>query len=149
MEEADITARYGGFWSGLRPETTGRLLALARPDLLFRDPFNELRGAASVVAMLDHMFEQAQDVRFTVTATARAGEVAFYRWDFSCRLRRPSIVLPITGVSEVHFDAAGLVTRHIDHWDAAAQVYERIPALGWVLRRIRGRLAFPGAAPGT
>jgi steroid Delta-isomerase len=144
--EADATARYGRFWSRLRPETTRELLALARPDLVFRDPFNELRGAATVVAMLDHLFEQARDVRFTVTAAARSGAVAFYRWDFSCRLRRPAIELPIAGVSEVRFDEAGLVAAHIDHWDAAAQVYERLPLLGPVLRRIRRRLAFPGPA---
>jgi steroid delta-isomerase len=144
--EADATDRYGRFWSGLRPDTTQELFALARPDLVFRDPFNELHGAAAVVAMLDHLFEQVLDVRFVVTAAARVGAVAFYRWDFRCRLRRPAIELPIAGVSEVRFDEAGLVAAHIDHWDAATQVYERLPLLGLVLRRIRGRLAFRGEA---
>jgi hypothetical protein len=33
---------------------------------------------------------------------------------------------------------------HLDHWDAAAQVYEQIPLLGSVLRVLRRKLSLPG-----
>jgi limonene-1,2-epoxide hydrolase len=123
---AEAVERYGRFWSELRPENTRDLLSLARPDLLFKDPFNELRGADRVVALLDHMFTSATEARFAVLRQAWAGDTAFYRWDFACRLRRPSMPLALVGVSEVRFDDAGLVAAHIDHWDAGAQVYARI-----------------------
>jgi hypothetical protein len=32
------------------------------------------------------------------------------------------------------------VVEHIDYWDAAEQIYERLPVLGNVLRPIRERL---------
>jgi hypothetical protein len=44
-------------------------------------------------------------------------------------------------MSEVQFDEAGSVRAHIDHWDAAGQLYEKLPVIGWILRRIRARLA--------
>jgi hypothetical protein len=137
-------ARYGRFWSGLRSDTTRELIHLARADLSFRDPFNDLRGVATVVAMLDHLFTQATEVRFQLVAAARAGDTAFYRWNFTCRLVRPAWPLRIEGMSEVRYDAAGLVAAHVDHWDAAGQVYERLPMLGTILRGLRRRLAFPG-----
>jgi len=34
----------------------------------------------------------------------------------------------------------GKVVEHIDYWDAAEQVYERLPLLGPILRRVRQRL---------
>jgi limonene-1,2-epoxide hydrolase len=141
---AEAVARYGRFWAELRPASTGELLTLVRPDLLFRDPFNELRGADRVVALLDHMFVNVTEVRFNVLRQARADDTAFYRWDFACRLRRPAMALDLVGVSEVRFDDAGLVAAHIDHWDAGEQVYERIPILGLLARAARRRLAFPG-----
>lgn len=52
--------------------------------------------------------------------------------------------MTIDGVSEVRFDSVGLITAHIDYWDAARQLYEKLPLLGGVLRMIRHRLAVPG-----
>ena len=140
----EATDRYGRFWTQLRPDSTDELLALARPDLSFRDPFNSLRGADRVVALLDHMFAHASEVRFDIRRSAWSADTAFYRWGFGCRLQRPAVDARIEGVSEVQFDEAGLVAAHIDHWDAASQVYERIPGLGAVLRLVRRRLAYPG-----
>jgi hypothetical protein len=44
-------------------------------------------------------------------------------------------------MTEVHFDQSGKVAAHLDHWDAASQLYEHVPLLGGVLRIIRRRLA--------
>ena len=49
--------------------------------------------------------------------------------------------LEIAGVSEVRFTPDGLVAEHVDHWDAAAQVYARLPGLGAALRFVRARLS--------
>ena len=133
--------RYGRFWAELAPGTTGRLRDLAQPGLRFVDPFNDVTGVERVVALLDHMFAGASDVRFTVLRHAWSGDTAFYRWHFTCRLRRPATSLEIAGVSEVRFTADGLVAEHVDHWDAAAQVYARLPGLGAVLRFVRARLS--------
>ena len=130
---------YARYWETLSPATTGDLRGLARPDLVFRDPFNEIRGVDAVVAMLERMFRDLGQPRFVVTRIASDGPVSFIRWDFTFELRgRP---LRIEGVSEVEIDGEGKVARHIDHWDAAGQVYERIPLLGGLLRQVRKRIA--------
>jgi steroid delta-isomerase len=130
---------YARFWETLRPESTGELRRLARADLLFRDPFNEIRGVDAVVRMLDRMFERTGDPRFRVGRIACDRDVGFVRWDFTCRVR--GVALEIEGVSEVALDGDGLVASHIDHWDAASQVYERLPAIGYLFRYIRRRMA--------
>jgi len=48
-------------------------------------------------------------------------------------------------MAEVTLDAGGRVLRHVDHWDPAAQIYEREPLLGGLMRYLRRRLAAPHA----
>ena len=71
---AAAVERYGRFWAELQPDTTRELLALARPELLFKDPFNEIRGVDRVVALLDHMFASATEVRFEILRHAWSGD---------------------------------------------------------------------------
>jgi len=43
----------------------------------------------------------------------------------------------INGGSHLMFSREGLVNYHRDYWDAAEELYEKIPILGWFLRRIK------------
>ena len=147
MSDVAASARaYARFWEELTPATAARFLEVAHPEVRFRDPFNDIQGADRVVALLEHMFEQLGDVAFSVEDEALCGRKAFLRWSFHCRLKHWPRTRPfvIEGVSEVVFDEAGLALLHVDHWDAAGQVYERVPLLGGALRLVRRRLAFQG-----
>jgi hypothetical protein len=68
-----------------------------------------------------------------------SGHTALIRWRFTCSLKGRGI--DISGVSHVSFDDSGRVTAHVDYWDAAEGLYERMPLLGTVMRWLRGRLA--------
>ncbi len=72
---------------------------------------------------------------------AVSGRVAYLRWDFSFVPRRGGAPWRIEGMSEVHFDAEGRVTAHLDHWDSGSQFYGRLPVLRHVIALIRRRLS--------
>jgi steroid delta-isomerase len=139
---ADDVARYRAYWETLSPASTGDLRHLAVPAMRFTDPFNAIVGVDRIVAMLDHMLSSLNAPRFEVRRAAVGDDCAFYAWRFEARFRGRAI--EIEGVSEVTFDAEGRVTLHRDHFDAAMQVYARLPLLGGLLRIARGRFAFPG-----
>jgi hypothetical protein len=61
-------------------------------------------------------------------------------WRFSAILKAPKRAVALVGASELHFDAQRHVRARIDHWDAARQVYEQVPVLRFILRRLRQRL---------
>lgn len=130
---------YARFWQDMTPASLDRLDTVFAPDIHFRDPFNDVRGRDRMRAILDHMFTATQKPRFVVTDIAESGRAAYLRWDFTFEVRGRA--LRIEGISEVRFNADGLAVEHIDHWDAAAQFYERLPALGGLLRLIRRRMA--------
>ena len=72
---------------------------------------------------------------------AISGPVAYLRWDFTFRPRPGAAPWHIDGVSEVHFDDSGRITAHLDHWDSGAQLYGKLPVVGWLIAQIRRRLA--------
>lgn len=135
-------ARLCAFWEQLSPATLATLTAIYDDDTLFSDPFNDIRGAPAVHALLTRMFERLSVARFVVREVALQDHGAVLVWDFHYRLRdwQPTRDRLIHGVSHVRFGADGRVTEHRDYWDAAAQVYAHLPLLGAVLRWLRHRI---------
>lgn len=139
---AQAAAAYARFWAELTPESAARVAEVAAPGIEFRDPFNHVHGHAGLAAVIAKTFADCEAPRFTITRIACVERVAYLQWRFSFRPKggRGGEPWLIEGVSEVHFDAAGLATRHIDHWDAAGQLYERLPLLGAALRFVKRRM---------
>jgi steroid Delta-isomerase len=128
----------------LSPATLPALVALYADDAHFVDPFNDVRGRSEVQAIFAHMFKQVGEPSFTVTRVIDGGKDSngndvFMRWDFTFIARDKS--QHIHGATHFELNDAGLITLHRDYWDAAQELYEKIPVLGSVLRWIRGRLA--------
>ena len=133
--------RYGAFFETLEPAGLQNLKDLCVPEVRFRDPFNNLTGVAAMIAVFERMYQDCEAPRFHVEHLAVEGKIAYLRWRFTAQAKDSRRPWHIEGVSEVHFDETGKVTAHIDHWDAAGQIYEKLPLLGALLRRIRRRLA--------
>ena len=89
--------------------------------------------------MFDDLFQRTSNPRFRVIGYATSGDRCFMRWCLEFGSGRRDWRLD--GMSEVRFDNSGRVIEHFDHWDAAGQLYERLPIIGTVLRTIRRRLA--------
>lgn len=146
MSTAESAKAYARYFDRLRPESTHELKRLAHPDMRFVDPFNDVRGVDKVCAIFDHMFETTREPRFVTEPPIVGERSAFIKWRFTCRIESRFLTRPLTidGVTEVEFDDQGSIIAHIDHWDAASQLYEKLPLLGSFLRFLRRRLAVIG-----
>ncbi len=132
--------RYLTGMETLKPETLEAFLALFAEDARFADPFSDVRGRAAIRRVFEHMFRLIGQPHFTVDTAAGDGNRWLLAWQFQIAAKgtRPAYTFP--GTSVVDFTPAGLVAQHIDHWDAGAHVYGRIPVLGPVIGLIRRRL---------
>ena len=111
-------------------------------DAGFKDPFNEVRGLPSVRRVFEHMFDQVTDPRFVVTRVVSQGDHAFLTWDFKFRMNRsPDQPQVIHGASHIQFASDGRVAYHRDYWDAAEELYEKLPILGGLMRFLKSRAA--------
>jgi hypothetical protein len=139
---ADAFQRYLAALEGLTPATLPALSQMLAEDVRFTDPFHDVQGRAAMCRVLGQMFDDLQQVRFVVAASAIREQVGFMSWTLAATARRfGARSLVLRGASEIRLGSDGLVVVHIDYWDAAHQLYERLPLLAPVLRTLRRRIA--------
>ena len=136
--DADL-ARLVRFFEAISRDTLHAQLALVyAPDARFKDPFNEVRGVEQIVRIFEHMFEQVNTPRFVVTTSVLQGEQAFLTWEFRFQMKRfSSMPQTILGATHIVFDADGMVMLHRDYWDAAEELYEKLPLVGSLMRWLK------------
>ena len=129
------------FFEKIDTGSVGQLAQVYSEDVFFKDPFNEVRGLPDVVQIFSHMFEQVDNPRFVVTNHVLQGDQAFLTWDFLFRMKRFSTAEQcIRGATHLRFGPDGKANFHRDYWDAAEELYEKLPLLGSLMRGLK-RLA--------
>jgi len=138
----DDLGRVRAFFESISPQTVQRIDEIYAVDAWFKDPFNEVRGVELIRHIFEHMFEQVDSPRFVVREVLAEGDGAFLTWDFVFRNRRLGDGQQVIhGASHLRFDADGRVNYHRDYWDAAEELYEKIPFLGGLMRALKRRAA--------
>lgn len=133
-----IVARF----ESLRRDNLPLLAALYHPEARFKDPFNTVRGVPAITRIFAHMFDTLDDPRFVILERLTQGNQCFLSWDFHFRTRgRGAAEWCIHGATHLVLDADGRITEHRDYWDAAEELYEKLPLLGALMRWLRRRLA--------
>ena len=151
MAELDSTRpRYqtiATWFEQLTPQSLELIDTIYSAKASFSDPFNEVEGIARVKAIYAHMFDTLEGPRFTIDRILSHDHEAFMVWTFEFVLRGHTHT--IAGCTQFEIDEQGLITVHRDYWDAAKQVYEKVPLLGTVLRYFRRQLSVTttGSAP--
>lgn len=147
QREADPLDRYVAFFEDMTESDIARVPEVYAPDARFKDPFSDLRGHDRLQRLFTAMLRDVKDYRLVVEAQCLDGRTGWLKWTMSGHVRPLGKERwTVTGTSIVQFDEQGRVTEHVDYWDAAGQMYERLPLIGWVLRRIRARFAAHSAA---
>lgn len=140
----DIDTVAGHIQQGFESLTLAGVDALAEHyavDARFKDPFNDVQGRGAIVHIFSHMFSQVGAPKFAVTALiAKEGVLGappqiFMRWDFS--FVALGAAQTIRGATYFELNAQGFITLHRDYWDAAEELYEKIPLLGSLMRWLK------------
>jgi len=138
--------RVINFYQTLTPESVGHLTELYSADACFKDPFNEVRGVAAILRIFTHMFQQVDAPRFVVTDRIASDNTAMLVWEFSFRVRRwgHSETRRIRGASHLIFAADGKIDSHRDYWDAAEELYMKLPVIGCLMAGLQRMLSASG-----
>ena len=107
----------------------------------FKDPFNEVQGVDAIMHIFDHMFITTEEPRFSVMDQIVQDDQAFITWTFEFKLngKRYSVV----GGSHLKFDEHGLIVMHRDYWDAAEELFQKLPVVGAPVRWLRRKFMVP------
>ncbi|MGB4064524.1 MAG: nuclear transport factor 2 family protein [Azonexus sp.] len=131
------------FYNEFAPASVARFPEFYSDNAYFKDPFNEVRGLQAIQRIFTHMFGQVVEPRFVVTEKVADGNGAMLVWEFHYRVKLwgKGETQFMRGVSHLKFDACGKVCYHRDYWDAAEELYMKLPAIGTLMRGLRRMLA--------
>lgn len=137
----DAIARFARYFEQLQPADIARLGQYYAADARFKDPFNDVHGVPAIARIFRHMFDSLEQPRFVVTRQLLQDNEAFLTWEFTFCFRnfRREQLQRIEGATHLQFDHAGLVTLHRDYWDAAEELYEKLPLVGSLMRWLKAR----------
>ena len=137
----DAVERLVQFFEKLQRQDLPRLAQMYAQDARFKDPFNEVQGLPAIERIFAHMFEALDSPHFIVTERIVQGQHCFLVWDFLFRFKRFDTQnwQTVRGGTHLTFDDDGLVTLHRDYWDAAEELYEKLPWVGGLMRWLKRR----------
>ncbi|MFM6986281.1 MAG: nuclear transport factor 2 family protein [Hydrogenophaga sp.] len=127
------------FFETLTPQSLTHLGDLYTPQARFKDPFNTVQGHAAIMRIFEHMFASLQGPRFTVSHCLVDGPQVFLVWEFRFRFRRfdQHTEQVIRGGSHLQLADDGRIADHRDYWDAAEELYEKLPGVGVLMRWLK------------
>ena len=132
------------FFEHLQPSDVAHLAHFYTADAQFKDPFNEVKGISAIELIFGHMFEALEAPRFVITQQVQNGAQCFVTWDFFFSMPRMDKGAMQTIRGATHFvlrEEAGVwrVAVHRDYWDAAEELYEKLPVVGSLMRWLKKR----------
>ena len=107
----------------------------------FRDPFHEVSGIDAIETYFVNSTGAVEECTFDIQDVVGLRGNYYVRWIMHLKTRRdPQNPIEAVGVTHVRFDANGKVVFHQDYWDGGT-VYERVPFVGWLIGKIKERIA--------
>lgn len=134
------TARVIALFENLTPADLNRLGEFYAPQARFKDPFNEVEGVPAIKGVFEHMYAALHQPRFVVREAIVQGGQCFLVWDFLFHFKRfSSAEQCVRGGSHLQYGPDGRITLHRDYWDAAEELYEKLPGVGVLMRWLKRR----------
>jgi len=130
------------FFEGLNEDVSLEAFRTIYDDtVIFKDPFNEAKGINAVYRIFQEMYQSLDDPRFIIHEYVEQQDIAYVKWDFIFHFKGEQKESRFEGVSRLEMNAVGKIVSHVDFWDAAEYIYEKIPLLGSLLRFVKRRIA--------
>ena len=130
------------FFETLTPASVAQLGDIYHPQARFTDPFNHVVGVPAITGIFKHTFVSLRQPRFHVTQQVWQGAQCFLTWEFRFFFKgyQAGQEQVIFGASHMVLADDGLITLHRDYWDAAQELYEKLPVLGSLMRWLKKRV---------
>lgn len=134
------------FYRLLTPAAIGALDTVYHHDVVFSDPACSIIGCRNLQRHFERLLKNIKHCRFEFFDDWQLvqGDAAVLFWRMT--LATPALAygreFSVDGVSRLQYCEA-LIIAHRDYFDLGALLYEQLPLLGGMVRRLRRRLAQP------
>ena len=138
---SDAIHQFIEAYTHLNKSNLSSLQSIYHPKFLFEDPVRACEGWDALHFHLKTMYENTTHCSFVIKTWTGDEEQAFLQW--SLTFAHPQFFqgdrTEVEGCSRIEF-TEGLVSYHRDFFDLGEMVYEGLPFIGYLIRRIKNRL---------
>ena len=127
--QRNIVIQYISLFSKLTPDNIKDFDDLISQEIIFVDPFNNVRGIVAFKNIFYHMFEKVKDPKFIVLDYAINEKRVFLKWKMTFVAFKS--LQTIEGMSELLLNDDGKVVSHVDYWDSLKGLFIKIPFIGY------------------
>jgi limonene-1,2-epoxide hydrolase len=130
-------------FSELNVDTMDLLDDFYHKDIHFVDPVVNVTGLDDLRAHYEHQYGAVTEIDFTFTDEFIAGDTHTVEWEMTLATKRLNKGEPFTvpGASVLTFEG-NKVIYHRDYFDLGNMLYERLPVVRSITKRIKKRLSF-------
>jgi hypothetical protein len=108
----------------------------------FQDPLGVHKGRDSVKSYYANIYKNVTFIEFEYTNTISEGNKHLLVWTMNLKAKglNSGELVSLAGNSVIIFNEKNLVSYHRDYFDIGEFIYEYIPILGWVIKKIKKKL---------
>ena len=122
---------YANAYENLNKDTLEEVLNCVDEELLFIDPFNEIKGKENFKNLFIEMFKKIEGPKFKILNLSNNNEIFFIKWSFSGIYKKK---FWIEGISEITVKN-NLIIKHVDYWASGKNFYCNLPLIGGLFKK--------------
>lgn len=114
-------------------------------DIVFTDPITTHHGLEALQAYFSQLLHHAESCRFDIFNIAKChenhGDITHVaNWTMTLVLSKSNKVIHLDGTTQLTVKE-DIIVYHKDYYDLGEMVYEHIPILGFLIKKIKRKLA--------
>ena len=123
---------YLNLFSNLNKENIKKFDDVVVKDIIFIDPFNNIKGLDNFKNIFYHMFDTVEEPKFDIVDYAQNKDHIFLKWKMTFYAFKASQT--IEGMSDITLNKEGKVISHLDYWDSLNGIFIKLPFLGFLYK---------------
>ena len=123
---------YLNLFSNLNKENIKKFDDLVVKDIIFIDPFNNIKGLDNFKNIFYHMFDTVEEPKFDIVDYAQNKDHIYLKWKMTFYAFKASQT--IEGMSDITLNKEGKVISHLDYWDSLNGIFIKLPFLGFLYK---------------
>jgi hypothetical protein len=130
------------FFDHLSKDNLNLIEEFYHPQVHFIDPVGTIDGSKKIKNYYANMYENVKSIRFDFSDFIVSDKtvVAIWKMTFVADKLNSGEPIVVDGNSVITFNQEGLATYHRDYFDMGSFIYENVPVVGYVVRKIKERM---------
>ena len=129
--------KYLDLFTNLNKDNINEFDDLITKDIVFVDPFNNIKGINNFKKIFYHMLNTVREPKFSIIDYTQNNNHVFLKWKMTFYAFKA--LQTIEGMSDITLNKEGKIESHLDYWDSLNGLYVKIPLIG-ILYKISLRM---------